>query len=315
MIAPISKTHTDNIICYTQDISGEREWINKQFPNFINLETKSSGKWNTVATDGNYIREIPYTDMCDLDSIKHINGCSYKTVYNNSIDLIINDNNFMAVDHIMVNKDIVFVNNSNTNIKNYMMFTFARCGTVFIESILRKKYPAIHPHYALTGLDKPDIIKNFCFDPGTLICLNYRLNWWDWLTSQIITERNNTLTPSGVLHYSDNVDWDQLTTNTISIKHFDTYETYLINTFNLWLQLRVILPTHQFKLFRFEEVLPVYKTKSNHKKIPYDKTKLILNYYEAKKIFESDYLPRWKQLEYKALEFLNQLGVLPTINI
>lgn len=296
-----------NIICYTQDVPGEREWINSQFPGFTNLETESSGKWTNANSTGDFIWEIPYTDLYDVTIIKNLNNPLVKTIYRNDIDTVIHDNDILSVDRLLINSEIKFLNNTEDNIKSYSMFTFTRCGTLFTESLLRQKYPATGPHYVMVGIDKINAVKSVSLDLTTRVCLNYRSNWWSWLTSQAIGVAN------GVLHYYDNVDWDNdVCSTTISTEFIDKYETYLTNTFNFWIQLRIMLPEHQFSLFRFEDVLAVHQSNTDHKQIPYDKVKLINNYSEIKQLFDNEYLPRWQAIENRALNFLAQLNVIST---
>lgn len=307
-----------NIVCYTQDVPGERDWINSQFPGYINLETESAGRWGTDTSSGGFIREVAKNDIdcCDFNFIDGLDAKFVKTIYNNNLDLVIHDNIILKADELLVNNNIKFLNN-NFHIKNYMMFTFTRCGTVFTESILRQKYPNIrHEHYGPPDFDKVDVIKEFCLHNNNVrICLNYRSSWWNWLTSQIIMTTNKNATTRGALHYSDNINWDDLKSSTINKEHFDFYEKTIINTFTFWIQLRLVLPTHQFSLFRFEDILPLYQSKTDHKQIPYNKNKLITNYSEAHKIFTEHYLPKWQSIEKKALRFLKQLNVSPTVNI
>jgi hypothetical protein len=302
-----------NIICYTQDVPGEREWINSQFPKFTNLETESSGNWATADSLGDLIWEIPYTDSYDVNFIKNLNGTLVKTIYRNDIDTVIHDNDILSADQLLINSKIKFLNNININIKSYSMFTFARCGSIFTESLLKQKYPPTGPHYGMVGIDKINAVKSVSLDLTTRVCLNYRSNWWSWLTSHAIRAANTELTDRGVLHYNDNVDWNNDVCSTIISSEFiDEYEAHLINTFNFWIQLRIMLPEHQFSLFRFEDIVAVHQSNTNHKQIPYDKVKLIENYLEIKQIFDSKYLPRWQSIENKALNFLKQLNVSPT---
>jgi hypothetical protein len=306
-----------NIICHTQDIPGERKWINSNFPGFINLESESSGKWPAEVPSGKFIWEVPYSDPPNLEFIKKLDGVAIKTVYSNDADTIFLDSKFLERDQLLINNNIKFLNNQH-DIKNYMMFTFARCGSAFTESLLQKKYPpARAKHYVLNSSDsKSEVVKTFCKDTSTLICLNYRTNWWSWLTSHALVIANKHLTERGVLHHFDNINWETDPCPTvIDEDFFNKYEFFLVNTFNFWIQLRVILPNHQFSLFRFEDLLPIYSTQTDHKKIPYDKHKLINNYNQTKKLFDEKYLPRWQAIETKALKILADLNVTPTTNI
>jgi hypothetical protein len=297
----------DNIVCYTQDIPGEREWINSHFPGFINLETESSGKWNCIVNNKT-IREIPFTDPCtvDLTSTKKI-----KTVYSNKLDLVIHDNMILLADELLINKDINFLNSTNPVVNKYMMFTFTRCGTVFTESILQKKYPAVQSHYGYVGHNKKEIV-NMCSSDDIRICLNYRSNWWNWITSYAIAEANRHMTERGVLHYFDNVDWKSVVPTKITDDLFTKCEHYINSTFCFWCQLRLCLPNHTFSLFRFEDILPLYKNKTDHAQNPYDKTKLIIDYADTEQLFKERYLARWQAIEQKTLRFLKQMNVVPT---
>lgn len=305
-----------NVVCYTQNVPGEREWINSNFPGYTNLGIEADGAWLTEPKKGNFIWEVPYTYPQNSKFINSLNGLSFKTVYQNDLDTIIHDNNILDSDDMLVNSKIIFSNIKREDIKNYMMFTFCRCGSVFTESLLRKKYPPIREiHYPFVGTDKIDVIKTYCADPTTRICLNYRSNWWSWITSHALVKTNAHMNERGVLHYFDQVDWNNINSASLTDAFFDEYEHYIINTFNFWIQLRLILPTHQFSLFRFEDILPVYQTQTDHKQVPYNKVKLIKDYEQTEQHFKEKYLPRWQSIETKALNFLAKLNVTPTTSI
>ena len=61
-----------NKIVFTQDVSGEREWIQSQLPGHTNLETSSSGNWPwdfPKDTNQSQLFEIAFSDQVDITKI------------------------------------------------------------------------------------------------------------------------------------------------------------------------------------------------------------------------------------------------------
>ena len=187
-----------NLICFTQDVPGEREWLSGLFPSHLCLETQSSGRWSTV-TDNPVIWEVPGPDY-HSGIYSGLDGAKVKTIFQQDlpIETLLNDTGWLDSEDLYLHNRLNFADaDSAALINQYQMFTFARCGTVFTESILQKKYPVIEHHYVLeNNLTR---IVTACQNTQTLICLLYRRDWWSWLVSNIISENND------YYHYYSNV--------------------------------------------------------------------------------------------------------------
>ena len=65
----MDNSSVENKIIFTQDVPGEREWIQSQFPGYSNLETVSSGKWSSefpLDNDQKNLYEIAFSDHHDV---------------------------------------------------------------------------------------------------------------------------------------------------------------------------------------------------------------------------------------------------------
>lgn len=289
-----------NIICYTQDVLGERPWLESHFPGYVNLETESSGKWLNADSSGNLIFEIPYTSGYTNEPKV---GTKVKTIYTNkyTIKEIFNDNGWTKSSQLLLNDNIRFGSQSIDTIKSYQMFNFARCGTVFAESILIKKYQKIQKHYCLDN--SPETVVAKCQDPSTLICLIYRQDWWKWVVSTSIANNND------FYHYDSKVDWDSLRKVSIDRAVLSHLQNQVSAIFNFWCNLRLLYPMHHVKLFKFEDVILKNQHKTEHKKIPYSSESYIVDYENTKLLFDQEYLPVWQQMENNALSHLKKMQV------
>ena len=297
-----------NLICFTQDVPGEREWLASVFPEHRCLETKSSGLWSTVTEDP-VIWEVPCSDYnTGIDA--EINGTKVKSIFqqNLPVDVLLNDSGWIDAEQLYLHNQINFADaNLGAPVSRYQMFTFARCGTVFTESVLLKKYPKIEHHYVLED-DLSRIVKE-CQNIETLVCLLYRRDWWGWLVSNIISEHN------AYHHYDSAVDFTQLNSVEIGPAQIELYEERVKSIFNFWCNLRMCLPLHQFKLFEFADVIRQNQKSTAHKKIPYEPADFVLDHDNSKLFFESTYLPRWQQIERNCLHHLSSLKVNLTSTI
>lgn len=297
-----------NLICFTQDVPGERKWLSSQLPEYQCLETKSSGFWDTI-TDGPVFWEVPFSDRNTVSTVG-LNGVKVKTIFQQNLPLatLLNDTGWTDSEKLFLHNQINF---SNTNlaepINQYQMFTFARCGTVFTESILLKKYPKTEQHYVLE--ENLSRIVSKCQDIETLICLQYRRDWWGWLVSNTISEHND------FYHYNSKVDFNQLTPVEIGPAQIERAEQRIKSIFNFWCNLRMCLPNHQFRLFEFADVINQNQRLTAHKKIPYKSADFVINYEQSKLLFESKYLPRWQEIEKNSLRHLSSMNVNLTSTI
>lgn len=290
-----------NVICYTQDLPGERDWLRTEFPDHEFLETESSGLWHRYnATDNNFLLEIPYSDRdrgeIPADRIKTVFACP------DSLTRLFYDQTWTQTDQQRINPEIKFAAvDPDRAVDRYMMLTFSRCGTMFAESILQQRYQRLHPHY---GLDlEPEKMAVEFQDPDLLLCMMYRRDWWRWAVSITIGEDH------GCHHYDSKVDWASLYQVTIDKHQLDQLETRVFGIFNFWCNIRLLYPQHQVKLFTCEGVTGSDQNKTTHRKIDYDSAGLVKDYEESKQLFESEYLQRWQMMEHNALSHLANMQV------
>ena len=291
-----------NLICFTQDVPGEREWLSGLFPSHLCLETQSSGRWSTV-TDNPVIWEVPGPDY-HSGIYSGLDGAKVKTIFQQDlpIETLLNDTGWLDSEDLYLHNRLNFADaDSAALINQYQMFTFARCGTVFTESILQKKYPVIEHHYVLeNNLTR---IVTACQNTQTLICLLYRRDWWSWLVSNIISENND------YYHYYSNVNFANLNSVEIGPAQIELYEERIRSIFNFWCNLRMCLPSHQFKLFEFADVIKQNQSNTDHKKIPYNPADFVVNHEKSKLLFDEEYLPRWQEIERNSLHHLSAMKV------
>jgi hypothetical protein len=297
-----------NLICFTQDVPGEREWLASLFPEHLCLETASSGKWQSVSNE-QVIWEVPCSDY-NAGIGAELDGVKVKTVFQQKLptDVLLNDTGWIDAEQLYLHNQVNFADaNLGSPVSRYQMFTFARCGTVFTESLLLKKYPRIEHHYVLEN--NQNRIVDQCQNTETLICLLYRRDWWAWLVSNIISEHND------YYHYDSTVDFSQLNSVEIGSTQIEQYEERIKSIFNFWCNLRMCLPMHQFKIFEFAEVIRQNQKATAHKKIPYEPSTFVLDHDKSKLFFESNYLPRWQEIEKNSLNHLSSMKVNVTSTI
>lgn len=297
-----------NLICFTQDLPGEREWLSQLFPYHCNLETESSGQWSK-SNKQSVIWEVPQSDH-SLIRVHDLKGSKVKTVFQQNLPArtLLNDTGWPDAEQLYLHNQVTFVSSkTNTPLNKYQMFTFARSGTVFTESLLLKKYTRVDHHYVLD--DNLELIVNKCRDTATLICLLYRQDWWSWVVSNIISEHN------GFYHYNSKVDFTKLTPVRIGVTELELFEKQIKSTFNFWCNLRMCLPNHQFKLFEFSDVVKQNQESTNHKKIPYNSADFVIDHNDSKLLFEKQYLQRWKIFEKNTLNHLASMKVNLTSTI
>lgn len=294
-----------NLICFTQDVPGEREWLTSIFPDYRCLETKSSGLWSTVTEDP-VMWEVPCSDHTPVIDLG-IEGFKVKTIFQHNlpIETLLNDTGWLDSEQLYLHNQVNFADaNLGAPVNRYQMFTFARCGTVFTESVLQKKYCSVEHHYVLEN-DLTRIVKE-CQPIETLICLLYRRDWWGWLVSNVISEHND------YYHYNSKINFAELNLVEITQEHIDLYEERIRSIFNFWCNLRMCLPMHQFKLFEFAEVIRQNQKSTNHKKIPYTPADFVYEHKKVKQAFDEKVLPCWQELERKCLYHLSAMKVNPT---
>ena len=290
-----------NKIIFSQDLPGENQWLNSIFPGTMNLETVHSGKWNSdipVGGEEGKLYQIPYSDNFNCNNLDQTLE-SYKSIYKLDSNISLIDTNWCYADSLLFKKN-TFSSFQNLNNEYFQAFTFARCGTVFTEDLLRKKFNTLSDH--VTTGNRKDIVQYLAIKKNVTIALTYRKNWWDWVTSKCIGNLK------GYHHYAANIDWNSVAPITISLDDLEKLDQELIATWDYWCNVRCIFPNFDFYLLKFEDTLAAYSDISSHKKIPYDKKSLIANYAQAKDLFEYKFLQRWKVFESRCTKHLIEMG-------
>lgn len=296
-----------NKIIFTQDVPGEREWINSQFPGYTNLESEFGPFWAaSPPTDqaNSLLWEIPPDSNFDLSTLTN---CDFiKSLYRPT-DSFVSQAWTEAQSLLIRNPNFSGSEKSD----RAQVLTFTRCGTVFAESILYEKcnytpapetpfyyndIPAYHyfmdgaktEFYSIIANTRPDVF------------LTYRKDWWGWATSLLICKQYD------YYHYDDQVDWSSLTPFVITESHFD----HLLTTANYnWKSLchfRTRFPFLNFYIIEYSDIIK-HKKLTNHDKIKYDKRSLISNYDIAEQLFKTKYLNAFIVGEQRCLQHLVEM--------
>jgi len=289
-----------NIYIYTQDCIDERDFINICYPTHKNHQTYSSGLWDSRSSSKNNIFEIPYTDHIHHDTS---DASEYvKSIFTNKIpiNILLNDINWNITTDLI--SSINFLHQHIPTSKQFMIFSMARSGTVFLETLLQKKsYKSIGFHYSNNG-DSKKIIQNCINNPMTSIFFLYRKNFWEWITSMHIAKNY------GSIHYNTVTD---TSFNTINITQNDLYVYYdLFNSMiNFWCNLRVILNNYGSFLFTYEYLVDNFQSVSTHRKINYNKSEIISNHNNMNQWFNDNMLSLFKTSEQNMLSHLSKMNV------
>ena len=189
----------------------------------------------------------------------------------------------------------------------YMMFTMGRCGTKFSESILQKKYKMLAHHYTLDH-NVVSMLKS-CAPDNILMCFQYRSDWWAWAVSGAIARQH------GHYHYNTYTDYSDKAPVVLDKNYLKFFENWMITLWNFWCNIRVLYPTKEIKLMEYSSIIPANQSKTNHTRIPYDPSKLIVDYDKSKEYFDREMLPHWKMLEERFLNHLSSMKVNITTEI
>ena len=299
---------TDDLLVYTQDVDMERDWILSQFPGYKSLETFSSNRWPCSVPD-NFNRrdlyEIAYRDYFSHEQLININMPSMKSVFSNSLSM--DDKNWIYADNIISNITFLPV----TQVGNdYQVITFARTGTVFLESILNQRYFQLGEHLTLGTRAENYKTKDFLrSNPTANTVVVYRKDWWNWLTSLFISETY------GFSHHNDSINWSNLTPVELSQSYIESKQKQIINMWNFLCNLRVQLPENPFYLVEFSEFVNRYSNLTDHKKINYDKRNLISNFDLVEDLFRTQYEPVWKLFEINARRHLHFMKCFSNLDL
>jgi hypothetical protein len=291
-------------IIFTQDIPGEREWLAAVFPGHLNFETESSGKWLAdPRADLNelHIYELPWNNpIYDLTTVKN----AYKSFFNNDIDIVANDNvNWAYADQFVSTQNFTtFTDQPN---RYYLMLHVARSGTVFVESLLQKRYQWQSNHIGISSdytAERGALEKIIQYQNNITVALVYTTDFWRCLTSNVLSMHY------GCHHYNSSFDWNTADPILITEQDIIHIENILIQTWNFWCNLRNMYPSIDFYFLNGAEMISKYNQYTTHKIINYDKTQLIKNYHEAKELFESKYLEKWNAMARRIQRHLTNMG-------
>jgi hypothetical protein len=303
----------DKIIC-TQDIPGEREWVQSQFPGYVSLETEFGGKWpnNSFAPGAsNYIWEIPVESTIALNTIAQEKILS---VFSNSA--------LSFIDHRWcdTNKLLSKLSFETSSLKNTaVVITHNRCGTVFLEKMIYNNYgyTKLRDH---TPLGDPDInqqVNNLCNTHSPDVFVVYRNNLWDWITSYAVAKRSEYIDSQQKLVWVHEFNQEVLN----SLNPFDITEDFVLeravqseSNWNSICHLRTQFPNLNFFVLEFS-----YLTESTvqqyDSKIDYSKNNFIKNYAEMKEIFYQKYSPLMQQQQANAIRHLKAMNCCTDLNV
>ena len=296
-------------LIFTQDLNGERSWINSQFPGYRNLQTKHSGMWaghSPTDPDEQNLFEVPCSDPVDCyNSVRSFDG-AYKSIY--STDIGIDDVNWVCADNIVSNLNF---SHPITESTHYQAVTFGRCGTVFTESLLRQRYKELAPHFAAASRDElqNNLISRISANKETAIALVYRNNWWEWITSTLIGHTH------GYYHYDSVIDWSQLPSVELTDSFLKNSHHQVVSTWNLFCNLRVLFSDRLFYLLELSDTSSKHAKNTSHKKINYDKRQLISNFDSAEKKFKNTYLEEWTTMTNRCTQHLVSMGCKTDITL
>ena len=290
----------ENKIIFTQDVPGEREWIQSQFPGYHMFESEFSGNWPSEPYQQNFdaVWEIP------PDSTRGVYCVAvktYKSLYQLDTDFV--SSGWCDADHLLIN-DLKFVSQPHSS--KAQVIHLARSGTVFLESILYhhfnytrdRKWNPLNlkcDHHWIGGDDQ--IFYNLMSRSMPDIYFVYRKNWWDWFLSLQISLNFD------YYHYFDKVDWDSLLPFEITISDMEKTLSTVKGTWNHMCHFRTHFPTLNFYIIEFSDLIKNQHL-TTHKAIAYNKRRLVKNYNESRELFEASYASKFDQLANRCLAHL-----------
>jgi hypothetical protein len=268
-----------NKIIFTQDVPGEREWLDSQFPDYINFESEFSNKWSPGGISDQYtnaIWEIPPDSNLDVSSFK------FEKIKSTFLPDTFVNNNWCYADSMISN--LIFESNV-ARASHAQILHFPRSGTRFLDSILYG--PCCYQktkHIGPSSIDKENdesyqLIENLRPD----IFINYRNDWWGFASSLIISE------VYGYYHHDNKPDWSKLAPFKITQSHLDMVRHRARSIWNFLCGVRTKFTDLNFYIIEFSELIK-HQVLTSHTKLKYNKNLLIENYDEAKKWFYDDYL-------------------------
>jgi hypothetical protein len=286
-----------NKIIFTQDVPGEREWINSQFPGYVNFESEFGGKWppeGISEQNVDAIWEIPPDSTVDVSSVSFE---KIKSQY--QPDTFIN--------HAWCNTDRLLSNlNFKTNLPrstHAQVVQFSRSGTRFLESILFGAcgyQPTKHvgPSPDANETNKVyQLIENLRPD----IFINYRNDWWGFATSYMISKKY------GYYHCDTEPDWSKFDPFEITRMDMDRLRSEVCSIWNFLCGVRTKFTDLNFYIIEFDNLIK-HQQLTTHTKLKYNKNLLISNYFEAAQWFQDEYLESMLTYQTKALHHLTSMN-------
>jgi hypothetical protein len=260
-----------NKILFTQDLPGERLWLQKHFPSHLNLETRFSGNWSSaepVTGDNNFIFEYSFSDFEESTDFFKFCLPKYKSIFSNRSDHLFSGKAWAVSDSFV--HDLKFENIRKSN--NFIILNLARSGTLFLRSLLIKKLIEFQDHISVKSNTENLKIKDIILDNKLTTFFCYRTNIWEWITS-------NVLSINFGYHHYDTRDLDKIY---ILMK-------LQMSTWNFWCNLKCAIPDLNCYLLEFEYMISKYSEHTDHTKISYNKKDLIENYQEMHDLYQKKY--------------------------
>jgi len=294
-----------NKLIFTQDIPGEREWINRHFSDHINLETTHSGKWESEYCPGsNHIYEISLSDSIWPD----IPGKKIKSIFsNNDVNLLMQDKRWTITSDRIINHQ--FHRNHIINQNNlFFTFTMHRSGTKLIEELLETRFVKLAPHQTVRDFKSNIKIISELSNIPIVILMIYRKNWWDWLTSFFLASKTD------IWYNESRVDWSTIGPFEMTLDDLDLLYKQNESAWEFWCNLACALPNHSLFLLEYSDIIEKYsKLVANQKKAPYNKKQLISNYSEMEEIFINQYQQLFDRNQENCCQHLIAMGVETTL--
>jgi hypothetical protein len=297
----------DQIIC-TQDVPGERAWLESCFPNYKNLQTEFSGMWpnnKLILNNTNCLWEIPPDSDIKLDQILSDKILSLYKVNDKFIDP-----RWCQTEKLITNLN--FDSESNCNQKLAQVITFSRAGTVFLEKLLYTHlgYKELTPHLTLgAGFEEQCDVLQLITDRRPDVFLVYRNNWWEWATSVFISRRTGWIREDGKYvcpHGYHTIDWSQIEPFSVTADELSDLHNWVFASWNAFCDLRSKCRDLNFYLLEFSDLIQIKKEKLDSK-IVYNKKDLIENYSTLKELFVQQYLPLFHHYQTNAVQHLKTM--------
>ena len=295
----------NKIIC-TQDVPGERAWVENLYPEYQNLQTEFSGLWPTAVptdlADQNLLWEIPPDSLLNLHNIYNNKTLSLYQFNDNFVDP-----RWCLTDSLITTQ--CFEHSPKLTLAQ--IITFTRCGTVFLEKLLYQYhgYTELSPHCMIGEVTSNQRIENLVDLHRPDIFIVYRKNWWEWITSRIIAKNLEWVEESVArplwIHaeHEDRFQWNDIAPVELTDKIFTEQIDAIFANWNAICHLRAKFRALNFHIVEFSN-LTQSKKDNLDRPIKYEKRKLISNYDVAKETFERSYLPSILKYQTNALQHL-----------